>query len=263
MENFVDMKLLTDLLSVPSVTYDEWEMVDFLANYFDTKGYQYDIDEMGNLFLEKGDAINKPLICAHIDTVHSKKNINIREEMLPRENCFGQKYDNTKLLCLKGYDDNGNETGCGGDDKCGIYTCLEIFDRVENVKMALFVSEEIGCIGSRNCDGDFFKDLTCAISFDGPGNQLVSEVSNGVKLFDRSSLFFQIVDSTLNEMDYKPLYQSHPYTDIYMIKNRFGIDCINFSCGYYNMHRDSEYVCIDDINKAIDTGLRLIENLSY
>jgi di/tripeptidase len=46
------------------------------------------------------------------------------------------------------------------------------------------------------------------------------------------------------------------------MKKRFNLDGINLSCGYYNMHRKSEYVCVDDVAKAIDTGLKLLSNLS-
>jgi hypothetical protein len=263
MENFVNMGLLTDLLSVPSETFDEWDMVFFLSKYLDKMDYEYDVDEYGNIFVTKGDGANKPLVCAHIDTVHKKTTINIREVWLPRTSCYGQKYDqNETLLCLKGYTNDGNETGCGGDDKCGIYVCLELLKRVDNIKVAFFVSEEIGCVGSSKCDADFFNDVEYVVSYDGPGNRLVTEICNGVRVFDRDSKFFEIVSKTFDEINYEPVYGNHPYTDIYMIKKRFNIDGVNLSCGYYNMHSPSEYVCVDDLNKAIDTGLNLIRNLS-
>ena len=262
MENRVNVDFLSSLLSIPSETFDEWGMVDYLVTYFESKGYEPIVDKFGNIYVSKGDAEKKPLICAHIDTVHKNNKINIREEFIPRTNCYGQEYDRTNVQCLKGYDDTGHETGCGGDDKCGIYVCLEIFDRMDNIKLALFASEEVGCVGSKNSDETFFRDVSYAISFDAPGDRLVSEISNGVRLFNRGSNFFNIVDSTLKELDYNPLYQSHPYTDIYILRSKFGLDCINLSCGYYNMHRDSEYVCVDDVNKSINTGIRLIENLS-
>lgn len=263
MENFVDLNRLTSLLSIPSVTYDEWDMVMFLCNELDDMDMDYVVDDDGNILVTKGSGDKMPLICAHIDTVHSKTKINIKEEFLPRTSCYGQRYDqNETLLCLKGYDDNGRETGCGGDDKCGVYVCLELLKRIDNIKVAFFVSEEVGCIGSSRCDEEFFKNVEYIISYDGPGNQLVTEICNGVRIFDRDSNFFRIVSNTFEEVDYKPLYGSHPYTDVYMLKKRFGIDGINLSCGYYNMHSKNEYVCVDDINKAINTGLRLVANLS-
>jgi hypothetical protein len=134
MENLVNIERLSDLLSIPSVTYDEWDMVEYLSEYFDKKGYEYGIDSYGNIFVTKGTDVIKPLICAHIDTVHKKTKINIKEEWLPRLSCYGQVYPyDENVLCLKGYDDNGEETGCGGDDKCGVYVCFEILDRVDNV----------------------------------------------------------------------------------------------------------------------------------
>jgi|694.fasta_scaffold02377_39 putative aminopeptidase FrvX len=263
MENLVNIERLSDLLSIPSVTYDEWDMVEYLSEYFDKKGYEYGVDSYGNIFVTKGTDVIKPLICAHIDTVHKKTKINIKEEWLPRLSCYGQVYPyDENVLCLKGYDDNGEETGCGGDDKCGVYVCLEILDRVDNIKLAFFVSEETGCIGSSNCEPEFFENTKFVLSYDAPGNQLVTEICNGVRIFDRESDFFKVVSKTFEEIDYKPLYGSHPYTDIYMMKKRFDIDGVNLSCGYYNMHRKSEYVCVDDVAKAIDTGLKLLTNLS-
>lgn len=263
MKNYVDIGLLSRLLSVPSVTYDEWDMVMFICNELDDLDIDYVVDNDGNILITKGNGDKMPLVCAHLDTVHKKNSINIREEYLPRTSCYGQRYDqNESLLCLKGYDDEGNETGCGGDDKCGIYVCLELLKRVDNIKVAFFVSEEIGCIGSSRCDMEFFSNVEYVISYDGPGNQLVTEVCNGVRIFQRDSDFFKTVSKTFEEVNYKPIYGSHPYTDVYMIKKRFDIDGINLSCGYYNMHSKSEYVCVDDINKAINTGLKLIYNLS-
>jgi hypothetical protein len=36
----------------------------------------------------------------------------------------------------------GKPTGIGGDDKCGVYACLELLKELPNLKAAFFVSEE-------------------------------------------------------------------------------------------------------------------------
>ena len=76
MENLVNIEHLSNLLSIPSVTYDEWDMVEYLSKHFDEKGYEYGVDHYGNIFVNKGTDEVKPLICAHIDTVHKKTKIN-------------------------------------------------------------------------------------------------------------------------------------------------------------------------------------------
>jgi putative aminopeptidase FrvX len=57
---------------------------------------------------------------------------------------------------LKAYNDLGNPTGIGGDDKCGVYACLELLKELPNLKAAFFVSEETGCHGSKKADPNFF-----------------------------------------------------------------------------------------------------------
>ena len=55
----------------------------------------------------------------------------------------------------------------------------------------------------------------------------------------------------------------HPYTDVAMLKMKFDFSCINISCGYYNYHRPSEYVVVDDLMNAIDTAYTMIKKLGY
>ena len=77
-------------------------------------------------------------VISHTDTVHNIEVINVVEEMLP------DAQGNVKLS-LKAYNDDVNPTGIGGDDKCGVYACLELLKELPNVKAAFFVSEETGC----------------------------------------------------------------------------------------------------------------------
>jgi hypothetical protein len=57
------------------------------------------------------------------------------------------------------------------------------------------------------------------------------------------------------------MVQSHPYTDIMMIKQLSDLSCINMSCGYYNMHTANEFVCIDDVKRAIEAGKNMVKDL--
>ena len=66
-----------------------------------------------------------------------------------------------------------------------------------------------------------------------------------------------ITEGFKNEM----LVQSHPYTDIMMIKQLSDLSCINMSCGYYNMHTANEFVCIDDVKRAIEAGKNMVRDL--
>jgi acetylornithine deacetylase/succinyl-diaminopimelate desuccinylase-like protein len=93
---------------------------------------------------------------------------------------------------------------------------------------------------------------------------MVSEYCMGVKLFDKESDFFKSCDVVINEnFNGRQLYQSHPYTDVYKLKQIFNFSCINFSIGYYDYHTKYEYVIIEDVYSGIKTGKEMIEKLGY
>lgn len=162
---------------------------------------------------------------------------------------------------MKAYDDNGFPTGIGGDDKCGVYACLELLKELPNLKVGFFVSEETGCYGSRNADENFFENVGYIIQFDAPGNTMVSEYCNGVRLFEKGGEFFKTCEKVLSEMFNGHKFEYHPYTDVLALRNKFNISCINFAIGYYDYHSPNEYVVIDDVFNGIETGKRMILEL--
>jgi tripeptide aminopeptidase len=256
-----------ELLSVPSKTYQEEDMVEYLCNELDTiPGVSYYRDDMMNIYVTKGE-LNEgeyyPMFIAHTDTVHQKVDkIIVKEENLIRPNTFGKSFSNDEVSCLKAYTEDGNPTGIGGDDKCGIFICLELLKTLDKVKIGLFVSEETGCHGSSKCDENFLQDVGYITQYDAPGNHLISEICSGVRLFERDSEFFEktlkVIESAFgNEM----LVQSHPYTDISQLKKKIDVCCINMSCGYYNMHTNQEFVSIEDVENAITAGLNMVKEL--
>jgi len=252
-----DFNLLKNILSVPSKTYKEDKMIEFLVNWLTEYNYTYYLDDMNNIYVTKqtDDVEYFPCVVSHIDTVHNLDTINIREELLPNE-------QNELKPSLKAYNDLNYPTGIGGDDKCGVFACLELLKELPNIKIAFFVSEETGCHGSKNSDPEFFKNVGYAIQFDAPGNSMVSEYCMGTKLFERKSEFFTKCDIVLTEnFNGRNDYQSHPYTDVYALKNKFDFSCINFAIGYYRYHTKHEYVVIEDVYNGIKTGKELIESL--
>jgi putative aminopeptidase FrvX len=253
-------ELLKSVLSVPSKTYQEEQMVDFITNWLTENNIPFFVDGMSNIYATKQTDENIeyfPCVVAHTDTVHNIDTINVREGLLPNA-------QNQMKPSLKAYNDDGDPTGIGGDDKCGIYACLELLKELPNLKASFFVSEETGCHGSRRADKNFFKNVGYAIQFDAPGNWMVSEFCMGVQLFDRTTEFFTSCDEVLTEgFDKRQKYQSHPYTDVYALKQLFDFSCINFAIGYYNYHTPNEYVIIEDVYSGIETGKKMIEKLGY
>jgi di/tripeptidase len=86
----------------------------------------------------------------------------------------------------------------------------------------------------------------------------------GVKLFDKDSDFFDKCNKVLTEgFNNRNKYQSHPYTDVYALKQLFDFSCINFAVGYYNYHTEHEYVIVDDVFNTLDIANRMITELGY
>jgi tripeptide aminopeptidase len=253
-----DYLLLKEVLSVPSKTYQEELMIEFLTEWLEKNDIPYYLDKYHNIYATKGINGDKdfyyPCVLSHTDTVHNIDTINVREEYLP--NAQGEE-----KLSLKAYNDQGRPTGIGGDDKCGIYACLELLKELPYLKAAFFVSEETGCHGSRNADPEFFKNVGYAIQFDAPENWMVSEYCFGTQLFLRESDFFKKCDVILKENFQRSEYMRHPYTDVQAIKEKFDFQCINFSIGYYRYHTPQEYVVVEDVYNGITTGKKMIESL--
>jgi tripeptide aminopeptidase len=253
-------QLLKDVLSVPTKTYKEEKMIEFLTNWLETNGYDYYVQDNGNIYVTKttdevDENFHYPCVVAHTDTVHEIDTINIHEVELPN-------HQGIIKPALMSFNDKGIQTGIGGDDKAGIFACLVLLQEIPNIKVAFFVSEETGCHGSLASDDNFFKDVGYAIQFDAPGNWMVTEYCFGIQLFNRESEFFGVCSRVLNEtFEGREIYQRHPYTDVMALKQKYDFSCINFAIGYYNYHTSKEYVIIDEVYTGIKTGKMIIEGL--
>lgn len=255
-------ELLKEVLSVPTKTYQEEKMVEFLVNWLTENNISHFVDEFNNVYATKQESQDLPedfyfpCVISHTDTVHNIDTINIFEEMLPNAQ------DELKLS-YKAYNDQGNPTGIGGDDKCGVFACLTLLKELPNLKAAFFVSEETGCHGSMKANEDFFQNVGYGIQFDAPENWMITEKCFGQVLFDRDTEFFEKCDKVLTEgMDNSLMqYMVHPYTDVYALRSKFDFSCINISIGYYNYHTKHEYVVVDDVFNGIEMGRKMIEGL--
>ena len=258
-----NFELLKEVLSVPTSTYQEDLMIDFLEHWLTEKNILHYKDKYGNVYATKktgevSDDFYYPCVISHTDTVHGLNRINVHEEQLL--NAQGES-----KLSLKGYNDNGAPTGIGGDDKCGVYACLTMLEQLPYLKAAFFVSEETGCHGSRKADKAFFHNVGYAIQFDAPENWMVTEKCFGQVLFDRNSDFFKSGDEVLKEgmVQSDMQYMVHPYTDVYALRSQFDFSCINFSIGYYDYQSKNEYVVVEDVYNGIEMGVKMIEKLGY
>jgi putative aminopeptidase FrvX len=72
-----DYQLLKDVLSVPTVTYQEDRMVEFLIDWLEKNGIPFNVDEYNNIYAIKQtdeDVEYFPCVIAHTDTVHNIDN---------------------------------------------------------------------------------------------------------------------------------------------------------------------------------------------
>lgn len=258
-----------ELLSVPSKTYQEDLMVKYITDTLDKmEGIEYYTDEMNNIYVTKRqDSFDGyfPMFVAHTDTVHNLvPEIVVKEQVLPKPSTFGRVFDNTQYDVLKAYTPEGDPTGIGGDDKCGIFICLELLNVLPNVKVGLFVSEETGCHGSSRCDINFLTDVGYIVQYDAPGNHLITEICSGIRLFEENGKFINRVLPVIEKtMKTKMELQSHPYTDVSQLKKKSDVSCINISCGYYQMHTPNEFVVLEDVENAFKTGINIVNELGY
>ena len=242
------LNLLKKLLAVPTCSRQEQHMVAFLMEHVRQRGParcgEIITDEWNNVYIRKGRADYFPCVAAHIDSVFSPKPVKIVAQ------------DGV----LRGFDEHGQRTGMGADDKAGVFVCLELLERFDDIAVVLFAAEEIGCVGAKHAPAGWFKDVGYVIEFDAPGSGLVSYSSSGERLFANAGEFIKIAAPVLKAHGLIH-WQWHPYTDVMALRQRFEFSCLNLSCGYYNYHQPDEYVVVEEVEAAVSAGEALIAAL--
>jgi putative aminopeptidase FrvX len=240
---------LIDILSTPTYCGQEQYLIAKITRYLSESNLDYVVDEHGNIFVTKGVADHYPCVVAHTDSVHRIVEMDILEREDDKDILYAVEKGSKK------------RTGCGGDNKAGVYVCLELLERVEVLKAAFFVSEEYGCFGSILSDETFFENVGYALQFDAPENDWVTHYCNGVKLFDEEGDFYKTIQPILE--DYMGDYSlgRHPYTDVIILGAFYDFSCINYSVGYYNMHSSLEYVSVGFVQQAKNIALEIISSL--
>mgnify|MGYP003144457024 FL=1 len=245
---------LKNILSVPTYTWEEDLLIDYVTNILDKKGYSYKVDKLGSIYVTKGESEYFPCLVAHLDSVHEIQDYTVKEE-------YHLNAQDEKKLSLVAYSDNtGERCGIGGDDKAGVFICLELLDKLDNVKAFFPVAEEIGCQGTRQADKEFFNDVGYAIQFDSTENNTMSKTLMGVKLYNEEGSFINKCKNIILEHGITD-WLHHPYTDTMVLKEMFDFSCLNFAAGYYGWHSNYEYVVVEDVENAINLGEKLLRVL--
>lgn len=228
-------KLMRSIFNIQSFSQEEARMKFFIKHYIwglNDDSIILEDDAYGNIYITKGVANTYPCIVSHIDTVH---------DIIPDEDYFVSDNDKNFFAIDMG---TMGRTGVGGDDKNGIYCCLDNLNKFDNIKLAFFVEEEIGCVGSSNADMQFFDDVSFVLQADRKGYEDVVNSISGIELFDKD------FENKLSDVfsRYNRVVGSGGMTDVMMLtENGLDVCVANFSSGYYNPHRETEYVVIDEL----------------
>jgi len=241
---------LKKILSIPTYSGYEFLLKEYVISFCKDNDYLIELDSKGNVYITKGvldDGEYYPCVSAHLDSVYENQikliinggSLNIKETLINND---------IKL---------SNDLGIGGDDKCGVFICLELLLKLDKLKVILFVEEECGCYGSKNSNKNMFLDVGYVIEFDAPTNDWCSLSCSGVDLFNYCS--FELIKPILNKYNIYN-FSVDPYTDVAVLRRLYNISCFNFFSGYYNQHRGSnEYVMVNDVKKALNMGYEIIQ----
>lgn len=117
------MELLKELYTINSKSGKEDKIKKFILSYICNIPLHIETDEIGNLFITKGNVQLYPCVVAHLDEVH-ELSTRIIIEIPP-------------IVCA--VNEVGERVGVGADDKNGIWIALKLLEKCENIKVALFV----------------------------------------------------------------------------------------------------------------------------
>ena len=237
-------KLLIDVLSIQTTSGNEFDMIAYIHKFCQENVPQAEVVvKDSNIYVTKGKAEIYPCIVAHTDTVHD---IHKYYKVFDDDGC---------LFAFNA--ETGKQVGVGGDDKVGIWIALEMLLSQDSIKCAFFHSEEMGCIGSRAADMEWFKDVGYCLQADRRGDtDFVNSISG--KLYSKA--FKKAVAPVLKEYGYKET--SGAITDVgQLAENGIGVCVANMSCGYYEPHSDEEIVEFDAANKCLNMVEKLVAEL--
>lgn len=170
-------------------------------------------------------------ICAHLDTVHKRT--------------------------PKIFVDDGNivssPQGVGGDDRCGVYSCLSVLSHfeAEGKKPYMFFStdEEVGGASTKKAAKDV-KHLIAEIGF------LIELDRNG----KQDSVYYKCDNKKFKKWidSFGFIEAQGTFTDICTLCDEWDVAGVNLSVGYYKAHTSAEYVIYDELQATIDKVVKIL-----
>ena len=257
---YLNQEFVLETMSIPSNSRNEFRMVVYVIQFARRNGIEYEFDSYGNVYLTKGKLAEGefyPCVTSHLDSVRSEQDPYIRAGVNLDLKCELTKEGEHKLSV----DSKGQSAiGIGADDKGGVCICLSMFEHFEKLKACFFLCEELGCLGSKELDKDWFKDVGYCIGYDSPDLFRAAWSCSGVKLFSYE-FYEKWMKPVCDEWGLKNCFYSEPITDVMEIRKQTGVMCMNFGNGGYNAHTTTEYCIIEHMDHACGMGVALIDHI--
>lgn len=186
----------------------------------------------GAFILVQGDA--PIMLVAHLDTVHA---------------------ESVKTICKS---DDGNilmsPEGIGGDDRCGVYALVNVYEKSEVKPYLLFTcDEEVGGVGAEEFAFMYeenklpaLDNLKCLVEIDRRGS--------------RDAVYYDCANKDFEKyITGKGFITAHgSFSDISVIAPALGIAAVNLSSGYYNAHTLHEYINRAEIDSIIEKVIEIV-----
>lgn len=250
---YLDEDFIKDVMSVPTASKEEYRMVTFIILWARRNGIKYEFDNYGNVYLTKGtleEGEFYPCVTSHLDTVQDKQRVFAQSaSALPLKTRIK---NNKHEMYIDGM-------GIGADDKAGVLISLSLFKYAEKIKACFFLEEEVGMLGSKQLNKEWFNDVGYVIGWDSPDLNRAAWASSGVTLFSKEFFENEIKD-VCKEWGLTS-FRSEPFTDVSQIRQKTDVICMNFGNGGYNAHMSTEYIVIEDVDHACGMGVALLEKL--
>lgn len=257
--NYLNPKTLYTAMRIPTTSLNESIMAYYIEQWAKTNNVDFAIDNIGNITLTKGELAEGefyPCVTAHQDTVqYNSSNLIAKAQLMPMKIRVRQSDGNHILFC--------EGCGIGADDKAGITICLSLFEKFDKLKAFFPVAEELGCWGTDyffdSKNKSFFDNVGYVVGFDSPEFNRSAWASNGVKLFNKE--WFEANLKEVAASNNVTSFRQEPYTDVYMIRQKTNLVCMNFGNGGHYAHSEREYLNIEECDLACKLGIDVITSL--
>lgn len=199
--------------------------------------------------LFKGQCINKPgeyllvkgvapvMLIAHMDTVHKAPVTDV---------CMST--DGNIVI---------SPQGIGGDDRCGVYGLMRVYQRSEVKPWLLFTcDEEIGGVGASHFVRDYEESrLSAELDAVKMLIELDRRGSDDAVFYDCDNDEFA---SYILGKGFKTAFGS--FSDISYIAPAMGVAAVNLSSGYYSAHTTHEYVRLNELERTIEKVIEIVKD---